>query len=178
MIKKLLREQLLLEGTHSYGCVMLSFDMPENIWSEVQDRVGKSDLYVENGEYGRETEPHCTLLYGLLPDIDDEEVEDIISGFKPVEVTLSKISVFENEDYDVLKFEISNDRLTEYNKKLSGLPNENKYPEYKAHITIAYIKKGKITDEMKSPLKKKIKLMGNKVIYSKTDDTKKRYTLK
>ena len=37
---------------------------------------------------------------------------------------------------------ITYSKLEEVNKRLSELPNSNQFPEYKPHITIAYVKKG------------------------------------
>lgn len=179
-IRSLLRESLLLEGTHQYGCVMLGFDIPKSFWDTIQKRVPDDALYIDDsdGGFGRETKPHCTILYGLTNDVEDTEVKNIIEEFKPLKLKLKKISTFKNDDYDVLKFDVSDKTLTSYNKKLSKLPNENKYPEYKAHITIAYIKKGSVTDDMLAPLDDELEIYGDKVIYSKPDDTKINFKLK
>ena len=53
------------------------------------------------------------------------------------------MSIFEQEDQDVLIFDVRKDRfLDESNRNLRILPYENEYPVYTPHITIAYLKKG------------------------------------
>lgn len=53
------------------------------------------------------------------------------------------MDIFEQEDQDVLIFNVRKDRfIDETNQNLKRLPNENKYPVYTPHITIAYLKKG------------------------------------
>jgi hypothetical protein len=49
---------------------------------------------------------------------------------------------FENENYDVLKIEVEDKLLNEYFNQLKKLPNHSDYPEYNAHVTIAYLKSG------------------------------------
>ena len=43
-IKKILREQLILEGKHSYGCVMLYLDIPKKWWGNLVDDIDKDDV--------------------------------------------------------------------------------------------------------------------------------------
>jgi len=65
-----------------------------------------------------------------------------IAGHGRIEATLGKMSVFENDKYDVLKVDVTGESLHDLNGKLSELPNEQTFPEYKPHLTIAYLKKG------------------------------------
>ena len=50
------------DKTYSYGCAMLYFDFPK--MDELHKSIDEDDIYSEDG-HGLETEPHCTLLYGL-----------------------------------------------------------------------------------------------------------------
>lgn len=101
------------------------------------------DLYTEEEGYGLETEPHITALYGLAAQ-DPRKVQTLISNFGPIEVEAGELSLFENENapYDVLKCDISGDDLVRLNSLLRQLPHKNDYPEYKPHLTLAYVKKG------------------------------------
>jgi 2'-5' RNA ligase len=57
-------------------------------------------------------------------------------------VEILGMDIFEQEDQDVLIFNVRKDRfLDETNQNLKRLPNENEYPVYTPHITIAYLKK-------------------------------------
>lgn len=177
---------LLTEAKHEYGCVMLYFPVPVEFWTKIQDRLNDEDISSdldENGEdkNGRQSadEAHVTLLYGIHEDVPDEDVEAIIDQIKGVEVTLRKISTFDNEEFDVLKFDIKGDGLFEFNEKFKALPHTSKFSEYHPHLTIAYLKKGKLTDEMTKDLSGDdvLKAISNKVVYSKPDGTKKEYEL-
>ena len=58
-------------------------------------------------------------------------------------MTKNHTILFENLEFDVVKLGvIKTPKLEEINKRLSELPNSNQFPEYKPHITLAYVKKG------------------------------------
>lgn len=88
-----------------------------------------------------ETEPHVTVLYGLTKH-EAAPVAKVIKDHGPITITLGKLSVFENDQYDVLKVDVESPELRALNAKLSKLPHESSFPDYKPHMTIAYLKKG------------------------------------
>jgi len=144
-IKKNLRLLLEKKGdTHSYGCAMLNLRVPKTEWDKLQSMVEEDDVYTEEDDrsYGREDEPHITLLYGLHDDIPDEEIEEVLYSEPTPKIKLTGVSLFENDKYDVLKFDFSGKILHKLNEKLSKLPNENEFPKYIPHCTIAYLKSG------------------------------------
>lgn len=98
------------------------------------DESGKED-------YGVETDPHITVLYGLTEHAP-EKVAAIFATKKPITVTLGKLSVFEGKDYDVLKVDVHGKDLHDLNSEIAKLPNEQTHPTYQPHLTIAYLKKG------------------------------------
>lgn len=175
--------RLLLEGkdNHEYGCVMLYPTDKITLLNDIQDTIPEDELYLGTDEdtgYGLETKPHVTILYGIHTDVKDNEVKTLIDDFNSINITIDEISMFENDKYDVIKFGISNESLSKYNKKLLTLPHTNDFPDYKPHITIGYLKPGfgkkyvrVLTD------KEIINVEFNKVIYSKPDKTKITYNL-
>lgn len=137
--------QFILEkiNGYDYGCVMI--DVPVSNWNEIISSIDKEDLYEVPGEnYGLQERPHLTLLYGLHEEVTPDQVKSIFDNFKgDIEIEIDGIDIFENKDFDVVKFNIKSTKsLKELNSKLSQLPNSNEYPDYKPHITIAYVKKG------------------------------------
>lgn len=123
--------------TYDYGCVMLTFDCPE--LKKLHDLIDEKDLH----EYGFEKEQHVTLLYGIHSDeVSDEEVMDISLSFKYPQIRIHNLSLFQNEKFDVLKFDVDCDVLHKVNKELCKLPHTTEYPNYKPHVTIAYLKPG------------------------------------
>ncbi len=138
--------QFVKESTsYDYGCVMV--EVPVKNWNEITSTINKDDLYEVEGEnYGISENPHLTLLYGLKPNITKEQIEEVlkrvIDGDKII-VEIENIDLFENENFDVVKFNIKKtEQLQRIFDALSELPNENTYPDYKPHMTIAYVKKG------------------------------------
>jgi len=94
-------------------------------------------------KYGRESDTHITVLYGL-EDCSPTEVAELAAHRRPVRVKLGKVSQFEAKDYDVLKVEVKSAQLHNLHQTIrSKLKNVNKFPDYKPHLTLAYVKKGK-----------------------------------
>lgn len=123
----------------SYSCLM--FNLPGELAFEVRmlgDLIPIQDLV----EKGKELNPHITVKYGLHAD-DPEEVRKAIQEAAPIAIQLGKTSSFSNDKYDVVKIEVESKGLHDLNKKVCDtLPHTDTYPDYKPHVTIAYVKKG------------------------------------
>lgn len=135
--------KLFEDKNHDYGCVMV--DVPVKNWEEITSFIDNQDLYtVENDNtYGLQDRPHLTLLYGLHKEVTSEMVEGVLKDVKPFDIEIDGVDIFENEDYDVVKFNIKKtDILQSIFDELSKLPNSNSFKDYKPHITIAYVRKG------------------------------------
>src|SRR5690606_34947991 len=82
---------------------------PENIASKIRSwglkNISDEDLYEDESGFGRESEIHVTVKYGLHTD-SLKEVEKVINNFGTVNIKLGKISQFESEKYDVLKIDV------------------------------------------------------------------------
>lgn len=108
-------------------------------------KIPDDELYVAddaNDQYGREDKPHITVLYGLHTQ-DVKKVRKALAGVGPIKATLGKVSIFSNDDYDVVKVGINSPALHKANKAISKLKNTNSFPTYHPHATIAYVKSGK-----------------------------------
>ena len=159
--------------TFEYGCAMVYFDFPD--MHQIHEMIVPEDVYLEEGDrsFGLEDEPHTTLLFGLHSnDLADEEVLSKCKS-KPVgQIKLHNASLFENEKYDVLKFDAHNPVLHEINAELVKLPHTTSFPDYHPHSTIAYIKKGqgrKYADLLEG---KEFTVHPNKIVYSKPDGSR------
>ena len=133
--------------SYSKGCVMAYLDDLKPEIERLQSKIEADELYEEEDDksYGLEDEPHVTVLYGIHSDeVDDEEVLDLIENMnwkQPIKI--GKPSLFENEKYDVLKLEANADWLNKANKELcENLPYSSDFPDYNAHVTIAYLRPG------------------------------------
>lgn len=94
-------------------------------------------------EDGREDHDlHITIKYGLHTG-DGELVRRVVQGFGPVTLKLGKVSLFENDDADVVKVDVESEQLRKLNALLSeSLANTDTHPTYIPHICLAYVKPG------------------------------------
>jgi 2'-5' RNA ligase len=171
-------------GNHKYGCAMVYFNFPEI--NEIHKQISDEDIYTENDSergFGLETESHITLLYGLHEGIDEDEVIKICKSENISELILHNVSTFENEKYDVLKFDVryptkSGAFLHKINSKLQELPHTNGFPDYHPHSTIAYLKCGSGKKYVEKFKDLEINVNPLKIVYSKPDNTQIEETLK
>jgi 2'-5' RNA ligase len=173
-------KQLLTETkqTYDYGCVMLYFNFPEI--SKIHDLIDAADIYTKPGDrsYGLETEPHCTLLYGLHDGVSTQDIEKTLDEFTYYTVTAHHASLFENPEYDVLKFDVKGDNLHETNKALCEYPYTTDYPDYHPHMTIAYLKPGTGKQYVKQLKGQRFDLLPQYAVYSKPDGDKDKITIR
>jgi 2'-5' RNA ligase len=94
---------------------------------------------------GREEDPHITVKYGLHTENADA-VRELLADEPPVKVKIGKTSIFaakEGADYDVVKLDVDSPDLHRLNAEIAKyLKVTDTHPEYKPHITLAYVKPG------------------------------------
>lgn len=139
---------ILTENRHDEkGCLMAYVDPTygPRITATGQRIIPPRSLYTDpdDSTYGYDTEPHVTIKYGFDPDIGRSNVARILKGVVPFFIKLKALNRFQNENYDVVKFEVENHSiLTELRNRCDGYPNTDSYSDYKPHMTLAYVKKG------------------------------------
>ena len=136
----------LLEEHYSYSSTQLDVTPPQ---SDFVFEWGRLNIPDENlalspdNENPRELHQHVTIKYGLTINEAPQELRDLCKGIKPFPVYIGKVSLFRNDEYDVVKLNVESLELRQLNAEISALiPNEDKYPEYTPHLTVAYVKKG------------------------------------
>jgi len=157
---------------YQYGCVMAYLNIPD--WESLTSYIDEEDLYKpENKRFGLETEPHLTVLYGLHSDVNDEDVLNVFKGVKSSDIQLDilGIDIFENKQFDVVKMNVKSETLNHLNAELRKLPHTSDYPDYKPHITIAYLLPGMGKKYIEPDYKFKFNQV-KKVIYSKANGQK------
>jgi 2'-5' RNA ligase len=137
--------EFIFEGkkTYDYACAMIYFDFPE--MENLHKQIDEVDVFVDPKDptFGLETEPHCTLLYGLHEEVKVDKIRELLKGHKFGKCEIVNASLFENEKFDVLKFDVKNEDLHRCNADLVKLPHTTDYPKYHPHMTVAYLKPGK-----------------------------------
>ena len=155
-----------------YGCVMLDAKMDKKEWLDKHaGGIDGDDVYRKpyDDSYGLEDNPHVTVLYGIHEDeIDPEPIHDVIRDkMGQITVTIDEIGTFENDEYDVVKYNVPvTPELKEYRRIIEDtFPNTQTFPEYNPHVTLAYVKPGcgkKYAKKLEEPFE----LTFNKGVYS------------
>lgn len=125
--------------------INLPDDLSDKIIAWGEKYVPNEDLYVNPNDptYGRETEPHVTVLYGLHTG-DATEVKKLLIKQTSFNCQLASMSLFmTNDKYDVLKINVKCSELGNLHKMLTKLDYTSDFASYKPHVTIAYLKKNK-----------------------------------
>lgn len=145
--QQLALESLLMEG---FDYATTQINLPTNLADFVIDwartNVPDSAIYSdpEDNTLGRETEMHVTVLYGITDPKGNRALHKLSDKYAPFPIFLGALSLFTNNPkYDVLKLDVESPWLRKLHDELkASVPNENKYPEYQPHCTLAYVKKG------------------------------------
>lgn len=129
------------------GCVMLKTETPDTSFIRDEDLYYSSDpkLFWING---RVPNSHITLKYGLMPQVRREHVDAVIKDMPipdylvPTGITMFA-SPYPDEPYECIVLPIAlTPPLAALHNHLNYLPHINTFPEYKPHITLAYVRKG------------------------------------
>lgn len=164
---------------YPYSCAMLYFT-PDTL-NELHNQINQDDLYIsdEMGGYGLETEPHCTLLYGLHDnEVTPEQIGEILNGQSYTICRAHNLSLFENPQYDVLKYDIEGGNLRETNELLKQFPFTTDYPDYHPHMTVAYLKPGLGKLYVERLGGKELSITPQHTIYSRTNGDRLKYPIK
>jgi 2'-5' RNA ligase len=142
------RKFLEMKNTQ-YDFSSVHIDLPSPLAEQIQDwgraKIPDKDIFVSQTDpsFGREDEMHATVLYGIHSE-GSEEVKKIAQDGN-LNVKLGKIEVFTNPlKFDVVVISVDSPDLVKMNEKMrSDIEYTNKYSEYRPHVTVAYVKKGK-----------------------------------
>lgn len=174
--------QKFIESKHhgsdyKYGCVMIYIDIPN--WDEVISFIKSEDLYhPEEPSKGLETDPHITVLYGLHSSVGDDDVENVVEEIdsNKLDLKINGIGIFENKEFDVVKFNIESEYLHKVNSMFKSLPHTSDYPDYRPHVTIAYVKPGTGQKYKNESFQRDLPKV-NKIVYSKPNDDRIEYQI-
>lgn len=145
----------LIESRYDYGCVMANIDEDDSrkLIDFNYKTISEDILYIDEDDnsFGREQHPHVTIKYGLVQSYTEDQIRQLLRQVTPFDIQVRGISIFENEKFDVVKFDVDGPELRKLNEIFSSLPNHDKYPTYNPHMTIAYVKKGMGKRFVKTP---------------------------
>lgn len=135
------------ETKHKLSCVMAP--CPIDIASPVM-AIGRKIPDADLTEDGRETDVHITLKWGIDGDLPDG-VRKALAGKPKIKVRLIKLSLFESDKQDVLKFDVDSQDCEALHEAIcKEVPHVDTHPVYHPHCTVAYCKPGKGKQYIKS----------------------------
>jgi 2'-5' RNA ligase len=133
--------------TDKLGFVMLD-TKPFEVTKYVEG--GEDDLfYGEAGSFKdgavAEKTAHVTLMFGLMENANDwkKEIGIVLDDWSIRNVEIQEVGYFSNddsEDVPIVAHVKPTDKLLEGNMRLKLLPHINTFPDYRPHITLAYVK--------------------------------------
>lgn len=138
---------VLLEHESKSGCLMVRFDPAlDELVQSLHQQISDDDVYhgtEDDPGYGLEDDPHVTVLYGFDPDLSSHQIQ----GSSETVCDLCSIGdpeVFENDSFDVVYLPVYTSSWLDdlHNSLKDEFSVESKFPDYRPHITIAYVKKG------------------------------------
>lgn len=152
-----------------YDFSSVTFHLPNKIADTIikwgRENIPNS-LIVSGDGLGREDEIHITVKYGLTTDSLDE-VRKLLENWGEITIKLGKITKFEADDYDVIKIDVNSKDLQDIHKLIKDkIPNEETYPKYCPHVTIAYVKKNECDDLIDNKEFYGIELVSRELTYS------------
>ena len=108
--------------------------------------------------------PHVTLLFGIHPSLTyEEDVESVLHDWFTPDLMSQYVGFFEGDDYYcIVAHLIPTAYLMNARRRLEALPHTTTYPEFKPHMTLAYIKK---TANLQLWLERMNKTFANRVFY-------------
>jgi 2'-5' RNA ligase len=160
--------ELITEG----HCIMADVPQKESMLDFIK-KIPTECVYEEAGKhYGKENNPHVTVMYGLSP-VEEGRVKELLTKVpKKIVAELGQISKFENADapYDVLKIEVKSPHLNKIHEMIrKNFDNNYQWPEYNPHVTLAYVKKGTCNEYVGNKTFEGMKVMFETFMYSNGD---------
>ena len=126
---------------YAYACLMMKVDpsLSKRIRSWLRAHLDVADLKKMPEDF------HVTIKYGIVGDALSQ-VKKVIqkARINPVKIKLGAVSSFSHPDQDVLKITVVSGDCRKLNNALvEQLQTVETHDGYRAHITLAYLKKGK-----------------------------------
>jgi hypothetical protein len=132
--------------------LMVEYEKPAFV-TELQSRIPYEDLFIDEANYyfGLETKYHVTVASFLKNDVDLEELKTYLMDLSAYRAELTDISAFERPENDVLKCSVSSEAIHETHRIImDNVPNDYPYESYQCHLTIAFLKPGRVARYVQS----------------------------
>jgi len=133
-----------------YNYSSVQINMPDNLSNDIinwgRKNITDNEIFLKKNDnmFGREDEPHITILYGIH-ECYPNKIKSIVCDMPVINLKLGKVDIFcRHSKFDVVVIKVISDDLNLLNDKLKkNIIYTNQYSKYDPHLTISYVKKGK-----------------------------------
>lgn len=154
--------------------VQMSPDVCEEFLELGKGLINTSDLFGD----GFELDPHITILYGIHEEYPTPKLIDIVETYPKFTVTLGDVSMFNDENFDVIKVDIEcNDLYVLYKTFMNNCYFTLTHPEYIPHATIAFVKPDTCDHLVGNPAFRGLSFVVDSITFSCSDGTKRKIML-
>lgn len=134
-----------MEENLNTGCLMLSTPMMEEVVSRIHDdleRILISHGYRRDEDFEFDKYIHITVAFGINIQTDINLIKEIVRN-RPSYFQITELSLFENENFDIIKFDVMSSDLRILNHIIkSKMEVKSTFYNYHPHLTVAYVPKG------------------------------------
>ena len=134
-----------MEENLNTGCLMLSVPMMKQVVSRMHDdleRILIGHGYKRDVDFEFDKYVHITVAFGININTDINLIKEIIKN-RPSYFQITELSLFENNNFDIIKFDVMSSDLRILNHIIkSKMEVKSTYNEYHPHLTVAYAPKG------------------------------------
>jgi len=161
------QEFLNEQKEESYGSLSYEFDFPQ--LKVVHDAIDPKDLYkADSDAYGFCHKARILLLGKIKTnEIDEKDAIDFAKIDSKDEITLKNISVIEESDFDILKWDIDNSDIDSIKQSVKKIPHIKSNDPINVHSYIAYMKKGKAQQYVEAYEGRSFRIHIKHIVYKK-----------
>ena len=134
-----------MEENLNTGCLMLSPPMMKQVVERMHDdleRILLSHGYKRDEDFEFDKYVHITVAFGININTDINLIKEIVRN-RPSYFQITELSLFENENFDIIKFDVMSSDLRILNHIIkSKMEVKSTFNEYHPLLTVAYVPKG------------------------------------
>ena len=138
-----------MEENLNTGCLMLSVPMMKQVVERMHndlERVLIGHGYRRDEDFEFDKYTHITVAFGINIHTDINLIKEIV-GNRPSYFQITELSLFENDNFDIIKFDVMSTDLRILNHIIrSKMEVKTTFNEYHPHLTVAYVPKGMGTE--------------------------------
>ena len=106
------------------------------------ERILISHRYKRDEDFEFDKYTHITVAFGINIHTDINLIKEIVRN-RPSYFQITELSLFENDNFDIIKFDVMSSDLRILNHIIkSKMEVKTTFNEYHLHLTVAYVPKG------------------------------------